>query len=133
MAGAIRRLAEAIGYPGEVPESAFVFTFRVDGYEIASTVEAGEVLLRLDLPSDPGDVAAFAEFAAGRILREAATLAYDAKAGVPFLWRKVPEDANDAALREVFEDFARSCDWWLARVAERGQEKPEMPELVIRP
>ena len=133
MAGAIRRMAEAVGYPDKVPESAFVFTFRVDGYEISASVDAGEVLLRLDLPSGPGDVAAFAEFAAGRILREAATLAYDEKGGVPFLWRKVAEDASGATLRETFEDFARSCDWWLARVAERGQEKPEMPEMVIRP
>ena len=133
MAGAIRRLAEAIGYPDKVPETAFVFTFRVDGYGISATVDAGAVLLRLDLPSEPGDVAAFAELAAGRILREAATLAYDAKGGVPFLWRKVPEDASGATLREAFEAFARSCDWWLARAAERGQEKPQMPELVIRP
>ena len=133
MAGAIRRLAEAIGYPDTVPEEAFVFTFRVDGYGISASVDAGAVLLRLDLPSAPGDVAAFAEFAAGRILKEEATLAYDAKAGVPFLWRKVPEDANGATLREAFEDFARSCDWWLARAGERGQEPPEMPALVIRP
>ena len=133
MAGAIRRMAEAIGYPDKVPEAAFVFAFRVDGYEISASVEAGAVLLRLDLPSAPGDVTAFAEFAAGRILREAATLAYDEKGGVPFLWRKVAENASGATLRETFEDFARSCDWWLARAAERGQEKPEMPEMVIRP
>ena len=133
MAGAIRRLAEAIGYPDKVPETAFVFTFRVDGYGISATVDAGAVLLRLDLPSEPGDVAAFAELAAGRILREAATLAYDAKGGVPFLWRKVPEDASGATLREAFEAFARSCDWWLARAAERGQGGPEMPEMMIRP
>jgi hypothetical protein len=66
------------------------------------------------------------------MLREEATLAYG-KGGV-FLWQDAPADADDRALVRLFETFADSCDWWRARVEERGKgDMVEISEAVIRP
>ena len=127
------RLAKAIGYPDPVPETAFAFPFAVDGYTVKAQVEAGRLVLRTDLAAGDGDLATLAGYAAGRVLKDEAALAFDRAAGTAFLWQAVPADAGSAEMRKSFEDFARACDWWRARAEELGKPRPEMPELVIRP
>lgn len=129
----IVRLAKAIGYPDAVPRAAFSYAFKVDGYEISAAQEGGRLIMRMELPAEDGQLATLAGYAAGRLSREEATLAWDPKDETAFLWRPVEADAGSARLREAFEDFAASCDWWRERLAEFGARKPEMPEMVIRP
>ena len=75
---------------------------------------------------------ALAAYAAGRMLREDAALAYGD--GGVFLWQDAPADADDRAFVKLFESFADSCDWWRARVDERGKGGAgEISESVIRP
>ncbi len=77
-------------------------------------------------------IPALAAYAAGRMLREEATLAYGK--GNVFLWQDAPVDADDRTLLRLFESFTDSCDWWRARVEERGKgEAVEISESVIRP
>ena len=73
-----------------------------------------------------------AAYAAGRMLREDATLAYGKHS--TFLWQDASADASDQALVRLFETFVDSCDWWRARVDERGKvDAVEISEAVIRP
>ena len=64
-------------------------------------------------------IPALAAYAAGRMLREEATLAFGN--GNVFLWQDAPADADDRTLLRLFESFTDSCDWWRARVEERGK------------
>jgi len=65
------------------------------------------------------------------MLREDATLAHGSRAA--FLWQDAPADADARALVRLFETFADSCDWWRARLDERGGGAVEISEAVIRP
>ena len=95
-----------------------------------------------------------AAYAAGRMLREDAVLAYgrwskvrklkveslESDSRLPdfqistFLWQDAPEDSDDRTLVKLFETFVDSCDWWRARVEERRKgDAVEISEAVIRP
>ena len=77
-------------------------------------------------------IPALAAYAAGRMIREEATLAFGE--GNVFLWQDAPSDADDRTLMRLFESFTDSCDWWHARVDERGKgDMVEISEAVIRP
>ena len=130
---AITALAAAIGYPEEVPAASESFVFSVDGGRVEASVERGRLVLGRGLAA-AGDVdlAQFAGYAAGRVLREEATLAYDPGDDRVILWQDVPADADAGLLRRVFEVFAASCDWWLARLDEAGTAA-SVPEMMIRP
>lgn len=130
---AVDALAKAIGYPEEVPLGSASFAFSVDGGTVEASVEKDRLLLTRDLSAASDvDLAQFAGYAAGRVLREEATLAYDPAADRVILWQDLPATADAALLRRFFEVFAASCDWWLARV--RGAEAAAaIPELMIRP
>ena len=145
------RLLAAIGYPERISKTDEPFTLRVDGKEVRVGESAGRIVLSTLLTDDDAMLPVLAAYAAGRILHEDATLAYgrqpDAgsrkpKAGSPesgsrlsaFLWQDAPADADDRALVRLFESFADSCDWWRARVDERGKGgTAEISEAVIRP
>ena len=149
MKAAIERLAKAVGYPEKVPEGALSFTFRVDGAEIHAEEAEGRIVLSRTLSDDASILPMLAQYAAGRMLREDATLSY----GLPdlsdsvsrraeirpssFLWQDAPSDANADALRRAFETFLDSCDWWRARVdallggEAAGPDGGEM--MMIRP
>lgn len=130
---AIDALARAIGYPEEVPPGSESFAFSVDGGRVEAIVERGRlVLVRGLAASGDVDLAQFAGYAAGRALREEAVLAYDPGDDRVILWQDVPADADGAILRRLFEVFAASCDWWLARAGESGAAS-SVPEMVIRP
>ena len=126
------RLLVAIGYPERIPNTDAPFTLRVDGREVLVEMSAGRIVLSVALTEDESMIPALAAYAAGRILREEATLAFGN--GNVFLWQDAPADADDRALVRLFESFSDSCDWWLARVEERGKgEAVEISESVIRP
>ena len=126
------RLLAAIGYPERIPNTDAPFTLRVDGWGVLVEVSAGRIVLSIVLTEDESMIPALAAYAAGRMLREEATLAFGN--GNVFLWQDAPADADDRALVRLFESFSDSCDWWLARVEERGKgEAVEISESVIRP
>ena len=126
------RLLVAIGYPERIPNTDAPFTLRVDGREVFVEMSAGRIVLSVALTEDESMIPALAAYAAGRMLREEATLAFGN--GNVFLWQDAPADADDRALVRLFESFTDSCDWWCARVEERGKgEAVEISESVIRP
>ena len=130
---AIRSLATAIGYPEEVDTASESFVFSVDGGRIEASVERGRLVLVRELASSGDvDLAQFAGYAAGRVLREEAVLAYDPTDDRLILWQDMPADADAGLLRRFFEVFAASCDWWLARVDGASPASP-VPEMTIRP
>ena len=132
MKSAIERLIEAIGYPERAPEGARSFTLQVDGADVLAEERSGRLRLSLALSDDENLLPKFAAYAAGRMLREEATLAYGK--GLVFLWQDASVDADDRTLVRLFESFTDSCDWWRARVDERGKgDAVEISEAVIRP
>ena len=129
---AIERLAEAIGYPDRVPEGALAATLRVDDAEISAAVTGERIVLSQRLTDAADKLPTLAGFAAGRMLREEAVLAYGD--GAAFLWQDAPAGANEQVLVRLFESFMDSFDWWRARVETlRMEEKSEFPEMMIRP
>ena len=126
------RLLVAIGYPEKISSADGPFTLRVDGQEVLVEETAGRIVLSIALTEDESMLPTLAAYAAGRMLREEATLAYGK--GSVFLWQDAPTDADDRTLLRLFESFTDSCDWWRARVEERGKgEAVEISESVIRP
>ena len=126
------RLLVAIGYPEKISSADGPFTLRVDGLEVLVEEAAGRIVLSIALTEDESMLPTLAAYAAGRMLREEATLAYGK--GSVFLWQDAPTDADDRTLVRLFESFADSCDWWRARVEERGKgDAVEISEAVIKP
>ena len=126
------RLLSAIGYPERIPNTDGLFTLRVDGKEVFVEQSAGRIVLSAVLTEDGSMLPTLAAYAAGRMLREEATLAFGN--GTIFLWQDASADADDRALVRLFESFIDSCDWWRARVEERGKsDAVEISEAVIRP
>lgn len=126
-------LGRAIRYPDDVPSGAFSFSFLVDGGAVEATVERNRLILRRDLAAaEEVDLALFAGYAAGRVLREEAVLAYDPETDRVLLWQDIPAEAEASLLCRFFEVFAASCDWWLARV-KGGETASAVPEMMIRP
>jgi len=126
------RLLAAIGYPERIPDTDEPFTLRVDGREMFIEESAGRIILSVVLTEDESMIPTLAAYAAGRMLREEATLAYGK--GNIFLWQDAPADADDRTLVRLFESFTDSCDWWRTRVDERGKgDAVEISEAVIRP
>lgn len=130
---AIRSLATAIGYPEEVNTASESFVFSVDGGRVEASIERGRLVLVRELSSSGDvDLAQFASYAAGRVLREEAVLAYDPTDDRLILWQDMPADADAGLLRRFFEVFVASCDWWLARV-DGASPAASVPEMTIRP
>ncbi len=126
-------LAHALNYPRGVPEGAADFTFLVDGLEIHASAQARGIVLWFTLACSEALLPELAQYAAGRLLREDATLAWDAQHATPFLWQELPLAADEGTLRQGFERFADSCEWWLARCAEKEVPQSVFPDILIRP
>ena len=95
----------------------------------------GRLILRRNLAPDgggPADLVALAGYAAGRLLKEEAVLAWDPEAEMPFLWQEISADAPDDRLCRFFEVFATSVDWWAARLND-AVGISQIPEMMIRP
>lgn len=133
----------AIGYPERMSKYSVAFTLRVDGAEVVAEEMDGRLVLSCALTDDETLLPTLATYAAGRMLKEDATLSYGVVESrgssnyQAFLWQDVPDDANDRWLLRLFETFMDSCDWWRARVdALRGNDTvmSSVPETVmIRP
>lgn len=129
----VRRLAEAIGYPESLTSEEGGCMLRVDGHAIRAVAVPGRVMLRYALACPEERLREFAEYAAGRVLREDAVLAWDSRASELFLWIDIPEDADAETVRRAFEGFADACDWWSARAAETEVPTTAFPDILIRP
>ena len=136
MATVLERFVQVLGYPGGVPAGARTFTLVVDGGEIEAEERDGRLILTKALRTaeagESPDLAALAGYAAGRMLKEEAVLAWDAVREVPILWQDVAAGGDAAQFRRFFEVFAASCDWWEARVRE-VQDHRRVPEMMIVP
>lgn len=131
------RFAAAIGYPtDELSPGGGALTLRVDGGEMEVREEDGRFVLSRRLGSfDDAGMLRFAGYAAGRMLKEDAVLAWDPATAGLILWQDAPSTASDGQLRRVFEVFCASCDWWLERAGEeeRAASGERVPEMMIRP
>ena len=74
-----------------------------------------------------------AGYAAGRILKEDAVLAWDPGRGELLLWQDAPAGASEVQMKRTFDLFCASCDWWLARAGEENVSKERVPDTMIRP
>jgi len=129
---AIERLIDAIEYPERVPDGATAATLRVDGREVVASISGGRIVLSQRISSELDKLPSLAGFAAGRMLREDAVLAYGD--GGAFLWMDASAGADERTLARLFESFMDSCDWWLERVdGGEGEASPQFSEMVIRP
>ena len=135
-------MIDAIGYPERVPDGVLSFTLLVDGGEVIAEESSRRLRLFCRLTEDRSNLPSLAAYAAGRILREEAALAFGVVKGANpepavFLWQEVPADSDDHDLLRFFETFADSCDWWRERVESRRavDSVAEAPfqEMMIRP
>lgn len=129
---ALEFFLKSIDYPEDAPAGATSFVLQVDGGEIAARSTGAAVRLVCRLTDDAANLPRLAEYAAGRMLREDATLACDREGA--FLWQETSETSDAHALRRLFETFCDSCDWWRARLNPEGDaHAPQFPEMMIRP
>jgi hypothetical protein len=129
----ISELASAIGYPEKVAESIAVYAFRVDGWEIIAEKIGNRMVLKRYLDVAYDDLPLFASYAAGRLLREEAVFAWDDKAQKAVLWREIPPNSAPSVMKEAFEEFADSCEWWMQRVLDIHAPESVFPDVLIRP
>ena len=124
-------MATAIGYPETVSDGVRSFVFAVDGVEVKAEESDATLTLSCVLTGDESALPRLAGYAAGRMLKENATLSWDSGA---ILWQEADAHAGDRALARFFEDFMNSCDWWLARIdAEAAQGTSPDDIMMIRP
>ncbi len=129
---AIDRLVAAIGYPDRVAEGSSLAMLRVDGFEVSASVAGGRLVLSQRLTAGTDRLPELAGYAAGRMLREEAVLAFGD--GAAFVWQDASSESDDRALVRLFESFMDSCDWWRARVERRQEEaSPQLSDMVILP
>lgn len=129
----IKNLAFVLNYPEEIPEDAHDCVFWVDGLQIHAMEQSRGILLRFFLPCSEEQLSDLATFAAGRILREEAVLAWDYQGSRLFLWRELSGLTDEHVIRQDFEDFVDSCEWWYARCSEKEVPQSVLPDILIRP
>lgn len=134
MTAAIQRLLGVIGYPTDSVSAGQGFVvIKVDGYPVRLSEGSGLLVLSCPLDIDGEEVfLRLVGYAAGRLLKEDATLAWDPRSQELILWQSVPAAAGEEALRRVFEVFTASCDWWIGR-AKEDVTVSEIPQMMIRP
>ena len=139
MKNGIEKLAEAIVYPEEIPAEAKSYVFAVDDFDVRAVVEGGRVMLSGTVCTPTKDLSGeemlvkLSEYAAGRILKEEAVLAWDPDSDSVILWQEFPEKAELNDLRRFFEVFTASLEWWRDRAATEEEVQPPLPEFVIMP
>ena len=132
MKGLVERFGELIGYPERVPEGAVSFVFRVDDDPVEVRQKDGALVFKWTFPEN-ALIERIAEFAAGRILRDRAVVAWDPFRERAILWQRTRKGDGERALVEAFRVFLGACDWWKLCVAELVQPKATLAEIVIRP
>ena len=129
---AIGRLVKAIAYPPDsVGADGGDSILQVDGAAVRAASVRGRLIVSRSFGEPSGETLdALARYAAGRMLKEEATLAWDPVRRELILWQEIPDVLDEARIRAAFELFCMSCEWW----AERCEEaRVEMPEMTIRP
>ena len=113
---------KAAGYPERPPVGVVSFALSVDGMEIRAEEADGRIILSYVLSDSEAFLSRFAEYAAGRMLKEDAALSYGQPGFLPsessasvFLWQDAPVHSDARAFRRLFESFLDSCEWWRAR------------------
>ena len=133
MKNTLERFREAISYPDPVPNGVSVFSMRVDGEDIQARLLDKRLVLSRVLSRDEKDLPTLAAYAAGRILKEDAVLAWDENQSACILWQDIKDNATDEQLTAFFEAFMNSCDWWVARAKELNAPPAVFPDVLIRP
>ena len=112
----------AAGYPERPPVGVVSFVLSVDGMEIRSEEADGRIILSYVLADSEAYLPKFAEYAAGRMLKEDATLSFgqpgfstSESPACVFIWQDAPTHSDARAFRRLFESFLDSCEWWRAR------------------
>ena len=97
------RLARAIGYPDAIAADAARAALLVDGAEVVASEEGGRAILQATVAAEPSDdvLSSLAGFAAGRILREEAVLAYEPKADAAILWQAAAAGAEFVSVSKL--------------------------------
>jgi hypothetical protein len=127
-------LAAAIGYPERVADDLLMYDFRVDGFEIIAEKLGARIVLKHFLDRVGfDDLPTFASYAAGRLLREEAVLSWDERAQKAFVWCEIPATAAPAGMKESFEAFVDSCEWWRQRAGDDPSPESVFPDILIRP
>ena len=133
MPNALENLCKAIAYPDPVPEGAAAFQLHVDGGRVEARLMGSRLVLSRGITRAEDDLPKLAGYAAGRLLKEEAVLAWDDGAAECILWQECLASASAQQLTRFFETFMGSCDWWMARVADLAAPPVSFPELVIVP
>ena len=132
MKGLVERFGELIGYPERVPAGVVSFVFRVDDDPVEVRQREGALVFKWTFPGN-APIERIAEFAAGRIPRDRAVVAWDAFRERAILWQGTRKGAGERAQVEAFRLFLGSCDWWKRCIAELVQPRATLAEIVIRP
>jgi hypothetical protein len=142
MTQSLERFLKAIGYPDKVDSDGASAALLVDGAVVSCEDRGDRLVLSFDLGEEASGAALprFAQYAAGRILKEDAVLAFGRLGAreTCFLWQDAPADAAPGELLHFFESFLNSCDWWRERCgghAESSEDLPLSPDktMMIRP
>lgn len=129
----IGRLATAINYPEEIPEGIVQYLFRVDGLGYAVEILGSRLVVKFRLDISGDEIVTFATFAAGRMLREEAILAWDKRSQEAFLWQELPVHGSSAELAAAFGAFVDACEWWADRVEALRVPASVFPKMMIQP
>jgi len=133
----LERLCAAINYPDPVRPGTEKCVLIVDEAKVTATVDGGRLILSRVLANGEdfgeGDLGRLAGYAAGRTLKEEATIAWDPDEKILILWQAVSADSETAKIRLFFEVFCTSCDWWASRIAEGSSIGGKIPEMVFLP
>ena len=106
--------------------------------EVVASEEGGRALLQATVAAEPSDavLASLAGFAAGRILREEAVLAYEPKADAAIEEMLVKFAGNGDALFEAAQYYARKCDYRKAislyeEAHEKDSRRPRFTDALM--
>ena len=126
------RFLRAIGYPlDSVREEEGGYVLQVDGAAVRVAAVRDRLVVSRSF-GDPDDetLRSLAQYAAGRLLREEAVLAWDPDRRELVLWQEIPDVPDEGLVRRAFELFCTSCEWWAERCVE---PRVDVPEMMIRP
>ncbi len=142
MTPSLEKFLKAIGYPDKVESDGASAALLVDGASVFCEDRGNRLVLSFDLGEEASGTSLprFAQYAAGRILKEDAVLAYGRLGAKEtcFLWQDAPADAAPGELLRFFETFLNSCDWWRERCGGRAESSEGLPPspdktMMIRP
>lgn len=135
MNSSIERFVKTIGYPiEEIERTEGPVSLLVDEMTIRVDIAKVGMVMRYVLGrTDEVNAALILGYAAGRILKEDAVVAYDPENDEIFLWSKIAANASEAKMTKVFEEFMTSCEWWRTALgAESANAKESVSNEFMR-